>query len=448
MPYPNEHSGRIQEPSKFKKGSFRTVHPKLGVDVIVAKKPGAEKMTAQAVRFKKGSYTVPQARKAVNKAGAKSFEPAKVSKKESSSAGFFQFVFESDGSVHPEVDREHGVIRNLCILGPTSRSLGKGRPVRRVYTESCVKEAAPLYEGVMVNVNHPKGHVLTEDRPVEGRLGKFVRVHSVNNKLYGDLVYFKTNPMAEMICEAAENPQLNDTCGFSHVADLDSVWEDGVEVVNHIKYVHSVDLVADSATTRTLFESQGSINAMATDCDLPKREEATIPPETPPVEEQEMGTGPVENDPLDMMLDSLVAKYKSGDMDLPTLKKRIGKAIDLLEEEVSTGGGEGGDPPKDGGSDGGEGPPKESACTWDAAMTVLESAGVPVSTVRVKAICALGNDKDRKALAESWKITSESSTNKPKSGEKPNSIPRTAVESSTPGEFSDLSNVKQKMLRR
>ena len=73
--------------------------------------------------------------------------------------------------------------------------------------------------------------------------------------LYGDLVYLKTHPMAERICEAAE--RMPDAFGMSHNAQGEGEEnKDGVFVVSKIVEVRHVDLVADPATTKSLSEAR------------------------------------------------------------------------------------------------------------------------------------------------------------------------------------------------
>ncbi len=63
MPFEQEHSARIIEPSKFDKNSFRRKNIEKGIDIIVGKLKGESKITTQAYRFKKDIFTVTQAKK-------------------------------------------------------------------------------------------------------------------------------------------------------------------------------------------------------------------------------------------------------------------------------------------------------------------------------------------------------------------------------------------------
>lgn len=74
MPYPNEHSCRLREPGEFEKESFRRMASGK-VSLILGKLKGQSKMTAQAVRYPKSSWTAAEAA-ADCRAKKGRFEPA------------------------------------------------------------------------------------------------------------------------------------------------------------------------------------------------------------------------------------------------------------------------------------------------------------------------------------------------------------------------------------
>lgn len=156
----------------------------------------------------------------------------------------------ADGT--PRVDRERGVIRRVKVLGLESVN-------GRRYLREAVKAAVPLYEGASVRINHL--HDKDKDRPSEDVFGWLRGVEQDGDGcLYGDLHYLKAHPMADRVAEAAErNPLLY---GLSHNAQGEGEPEDGVFVVRKIVEVHSVDLVADPATNKGLFESDQRIQTM------------------------------------------------------------------------------------------------------------------------------------------------------------------------------------------
>jgi hypothetical protein len=153
-----------------------------------------------------------------------------------------------------EVDRDEGIIRGVKILGLVSDN-------NRKYLPEAVRKAKSLYEGIKVNINHPaeSGDV----RNAEDRFGKLINVKYVEGEgLYGDLMFLKSHPMAERICEAAERNDMNDTFGLSHNAQGDGQEDDqGCFVVSSIVEVRHVDLVADPATTKSLREARTRMKA-------------------------------------------------------------------------------------------------------------------------------------------------------------------------------------------
>lgn len=145
------------------------------------------------------------------------------------------------------VDRAAGTIRGVKILSRESRN-------GRVYTPECLQRAARLYEGVSVRVDHPDRND-DSDRKAGDVLGRLKNVKVAHDGLYGDLEYLRSHPLTPRLIEAAE--RMPDAYGLSHnVEDWDGHYEGGTYVVTEIRKVESVDLVADPATTRGLFESR------------------------------------------------------------------------------------------------------------------------------------------------------------------------------------------------
>ena len=157
-----------------------------------------------------------------------------------------QEFFDSRG-VAMRVDRPSGVIRGVKILGLESRN-------GRVYTPQALTGSLSLYEGAKVNVNHPKGHPQAP-RDYQDRIG-VIRgvVFRENEGLFGDLHYNPAHALAEQLAWDAEHAQEN--VGFSHNVQARTSQQGQRLVVEAITRVQSVDLVADPATTRGLFEAE------------------------------------------------------------------------------------------------------------------------------------------------------------------------------------------------
>lgn len=142
-----------------------------------------------------------------------------------------------------QVDAAAGVVRGVKIIGRVSKN-------GREYTREALQNAAPLYEGVKVNVNHRPD--AKSSRAYQDRFGVLQAVESRADGLYGDLHYNPKHPLAEQFAWDAQHAPRN--VGLSHDAFGRSVRRDGKVIIEEIKAVNSVDIVADPATTSGLFE--------------------------------------------------------------------------------------------------------------------------------------------------------------------------------------------------
>jgi hypothetical protein len=143
------------------------------------------------------------------------------------------------------VNRDAGTIAGVLICGFESAN-------GRDYPASVFRRDFKAYEGAPVNCDHAR------DATVDRRIGWFTDVAPGDDgRPRGVLNVLKEHPMAARVFEAAErNPAL---FGFSHVAMCETKrGRDGREVVEAIKSVESIDLVASPATTKGLFESKGT----------------------------------------------------------------------------------------------------------------------------------------------------------------------------------------------
>ena len=148
--------------------------------------------------------------------------------------------------VRMRVDRVEGVIRGVKILGLESRN-------RRSYLPEALAQAARLYEDAKVNVNHPKGNP-GAPRDYQDRMGTIRNVNARPGEgLFADFYFNPKHALAEQLIWDAEHAPEN--VGFSHNVEARTVRQGERIVVEAITRVQSVDLVADPATTRSLFES-------------------------------------------------------------------------------------------------------------------------------------------------------------------------------------------------
>lgn len=144
------------------------------------------------------------------------------------------------------VDRQAGVIRGVKVLGLESRN-------GRTYLPDTLARAVRLYENAKVNVNHPKGNP-NGPRDYQDRIGTIreVSLHP-GEGLFGDFHFNPKHVLAEQLMWDAEHAPEN--VGFSHNVEAKLGRDGDRVVVEAITRVQSVDLVADPATTRGLFES-------------------------------------------------------------------------------------------------------------------------------------------------------------------------------------------------
>jgi hypothetical protein len=148
--------------------------------------------------------------------------------------------------VSMRVDRQSGVIRGVKVLGLESRN-------GRTYLPDALIQAVPLYEEAKVNVNHPRGNP-TGPRDYQDRIGTIRHVAlRPGEGLFGDFHFNPKHALAEQLIWDAENSPEN--VGFSHNVEARVARHGDRVVVEAITRVQSVDLVADPATTRGLFEA-------------------------------------------------------------------------------------------------------------------------------------------------------------------------------------------------
>jgi hypothetical protein len=157
--------------------------------------------------------------------------------------------------LQPRVDAQAGVIAGVKILGLESRN-------GRVYRSAAIARAVTLYEGVKVNVNHPKGqgHVAVA-RDYQDRLGCLRNVRTGESGLFADLHFNPHHPLARQLAWDAEHSPEN--VGLSHNVQARTSRQGSQTIVEQILKVNSVDLVADPATTSSLFESADAAAAEA-----------------------------------------------------------------------------------------------------------------------------------------------------------------------------------------
>ncbi|MEQ9379931.1 MAG: hypothetical protein RJP95_03655 [Pirellulales bacterium] len=160
------------------------------------------------------------------------------------------------------VDRSAGIIRGVKILGRESTN-------GRTYTPEAIRNALPMYEGARVNLDHTRNP--NEPRSYRDRIGTLQNVFEDSaGGISGDLHYNTEHPQANQLARDAEHSP--NSLGLSHNVRGNVTRRNGRQMVEAIDRVLSVDIVADPATTKSLFESRQHINETITRTDLSRQE--------------------------------------------------------------------------------------------------------------------------------------------------------------------------------
>lgn len=151
------------------------------------------------------------------------------------------------GNASMRVDEEAGVIRGVKVLGKRSDN-------GRVYSDEAMQQAAAMYEGCRVNVDHD---LSGSPRRMADHWGVLRNVQMRDGSVYADLHYLKQHTETPALIERAK--RFPESFGLSHTATGDtSRGKDGTVVVETITEVESVDVVTVPATNKGLFESRSS----------------------------------------------------------------------------------------------------------------------------------------------------------------------------------------------
>lgn len=155
------------------------------------------------------------------------------------------------GLMESQFDNDNLTLRNVCLLGPTSRN-------GRRYPHEVIRESLAMFLGCKAYLNHPS---MTDSRSnrcrdVRDLIGKYENPRIEEGKLRADLRILPH--FREMIHSLAT--QMPDAVGLSINARGRTCMREGVEIIERIIEVRSVDLVTDPAATDGLFESMEKPN--------------------------------------------------------------------------------------------------------------------------------------------------------------------------------------------
>lgn len=306
------------------------------------------------------------------------------------------------------VDRDAGVIRGVRVLGRVSRN-------DREYSDRALGEAARLYEGIGVNLNHADRRQGNADRPVEAGFGWLAAPQVRDDGVYADLHFFKSHPQADVIAEAAErNPRR---FGLSHTAEGQVTRRGDKNVVESIETVRSVDIVQNPATNAGLFESQEptmhkSVRQIVTEVHagryLPFLSATPAALADAPIE---LLSEAAADDQAAAALKSVLAGVlDDGTLDLAGKLARIQDLVAAPDQPAPAAGGVSAPPVA-------ESAPASSAAdpllgqlaerlerleTEHACRLLLEAHGRACDATRLKALAGLTNPDERERLIESW----------------------------------------------
>lgn len=179
-----------------------------------------------------------------------------------------------EASFADRVDEENGVIRGVKILGVYSRNTA--RTLGGTYDEfhehldepycyglDALREAAPLFEGVKVLLNHPEfsysrtgaRSASPTDREAEDVFGRIVNIRVTDEGLFGDHQFVKSHPFAAQFVEIAK--RMPNVLAYSPAANGELRLVGTKPTIVKITDVRSVDLVGERpGTTSSLFESE------------------------------------------------------------------------------------------------------------------------------------------------------------------------------------------------
>ena len=315
-----------------------------------------------------------------------------------------------------KIDAEAGILYGVKILGTESQN-------GRRYTLSAIRKAAALYENCNVNIDHPTKP--TESRSALDRFAWLENVQVKNDGLYGDLhILDVQEPFArKLLAAAAKHPE---SFGLSHNAQGTGKTVDGVFVVEDITEVRHVDLVADPATTKSLYESRTRTMRTAKQVfealavKHPKAaplvvrliemgdEDPELPLGDTPMEEPPPDEAPEEGDWKAHVVAGIAAAIDAGDMESAKALMRILEKDAAPEEPVPE---EEGDEEEEGGDEEETEETEESLKRTvaelqakDHCRELCEEIGVQPGKTLLKALIYLDSDAERKELIEQHRV--------------------------------------------
>jgi len=247
-----EHVAVLCSPDEFVKTTPEPNWQDMGADVVWGTDArGGTRM--QEVRFAGGAWTADKARAwlETHKLTATEFTEAERQEGESMATtpvGDARIIEDQLTLADYQVDESAGIIRGVALLSRESRdSAGK---VRRRYQETAHDSAVRVFEGAQVFANHA---AQAGTRDVRDLVGNVANVRRENGYVRGDLHVLEHQ--RAWVFALARQPQSKAGMswdGFGRRTE----GEDGVEIVEDIRVVNSIDIVSAGGTVSNLFEAR------------------------------------------------------------------------------------------------------------------------------------------------------------------------------------------------
>jgi len=146
-----------------------------------------------------------------------------------------------------QVDRERGIIRNVrvCDIGQSKNG--------EIYSREILERALPMYQHRQICLEHDFDYP-RKSRSVRDVIGILKNVRLDGKGILGDFHFNPRHPIAGQLAWDAEN--ATEGVGLSHRVDAVVGYDQGRKLVQRIKRVVAVDLVADPANTNHLVEPE------------------------------------------------------------------------------------------------------------------------------------------------------------------------------------------------
>lgn len=161
----------------------------------------------------------------------------------------FEALFLLEKLQPQQIDREAGIIKDVKLLGRVSRN-------GRRYADRALNDAARLYEGARVYLDHPTTSELRERQGVRSTrdlAGQVRNPRRVGDDIRGDIHLLAVEPARSLMLSVAET--MPGVAGMSHRV-IGKVRSTATElIVESLDEVKGLEFVTEPATAAGLFES-------------------------------------------------------------------------------------------------------------------------------------------------------------------------------------------------